>query len=274
MQIMRKSLILIIMIFLGGYSAFGGPGAGLTVIEGGAGRVLLSKVIQSNPAAREFFSGVLGVRADKLLSMDPATRQQQILSRLNAQGPDQKNLIEKAVRFVGTEKDWKFGGSLGDKTDISSGEELFEGDMVKKLRDKSDNKKIIPLPEKPATPTRTEPMLKRFSNQLVERGEITPSEARAFEKAVLTTDVEGRDVVRCVTQWHQAENRALYVRTIIAGGQHLPQDPKKALNAIADTWSRNRGISPEEAKRRACALAGAGGVPCNAYGEPILAACR
>ncbi len=253
--------------------AFGQGSTALTVIQGETGRALINKAIQNNPAAREFFAGVLGIKAEKLVAMDPALRQTQLISRLNAEGPDQQSLVRKAIDFTQTTNTAKTSAADLTLGGSASSEEVFGG----KLKTQVGGKKTIPLPPAASTTTTTsgvksEPMLVQFTNQLVDRGEITDTMGTQFQSAVTTTDVEGRDVVRCITRWQQPANRALYVKTIIAGSKLLP-DGKAALGAITDTISRELGVSPEEARRRACALAGAGNISCNAYGEPILRAC-
>ncbi|MBI2646223.1 MAG: hypothetical protein HYW85_04215 [Deltaproteobacteria bacterium] len=175
--------------------------------------------------------------------------------------------MQKAEGFIQSVKQGTSDISLGGGASSGSAnsEEVFAG-----------SSKRLPLPPAKTTTTSSvvssEPMLVQFTNQLVDRGEITATQGEDFRVAVTTTDVEGRDVVRCITKWQQPANRKLYVETIIAGSKLMP-DGKAALNAISAKISQDLGVSPEEARRRACALAGAGNISCNAFGEPILKAC-
>ncbi len=266
----KVKLVIFLGLFMGlAIQTFAQGSAALTVMEGETGRALITKAIQNSPAAREFFAGILGVKAEKLMAMDPVLRQTQIMTRLNAKAADQKVLIQKAEAFIQSAKtsatDISLGG--GASSGSANSEEVFGGVTPSKA-------KRLPLPS-PTTTTsgvKSESMLVNFTNQLVGRGEITETQGQEFQTAVLGTDIEGNDVIRCITQWKQPANRALYVRTIIAGAKAMP-DGKAALEAISDSISRELGVSSAEAKRRACALAGAGNVSCNAYGEPILRAC-
>ncbi|MBI2646751.1 MAG: hypothetical protein HYW85_06990, partial [Deltaproteobacteria bacterium] len=90
------------LLFLGllGTNSLWAQGSALTLFEGEAGRALISKVIQTSPQAKEFLAGVLGIASSDLTSIDPLLRQRLILTRLNAQGPDQQKLIAKANRFI------------------------------------------------------------------------------------------------------------------------------------------------------------------------------
>lgn len=266
----KVKLAIFLGLFMGlAIQAFAQGSAALTVMEGEQGRALITKAIQSSPAARKFFAEVLGVKAEKLVAMDPELRQTQLLSRLNAQGADQKGLMQKAEGFIQSVQTGASDLSLGGGASSgSTSEEVFGGVTVGK-------KTRLPLP--PSTTTTSgalssEPMLVKFTNQLVDRGEITATEGEDFRVAVTTTNVEGTDVVRCITKWQQPANRKLYVETIIAGSKLMP-DGKAALSAISAKISQDLGVSPEEARRRACALAGAGNISCSAFGEPILKAC-
>src|SRR3989338_2598319 len=123
-----KSVKLAILggLFLGLFGvamqAFAQGSAALTVMEGETGRALITKAIQNSPAAREFFAGVLGVKAEKLVAMDPVLRQTQLISRLNAQGADQKNLVQKATGFIQSVKTSVSDISLSDSEKVFGGE--------------------------------------------------------------------------------------------------------------------------------------------------------
>ena len=233
--------------------------AALTVMEGVTGRALISKAIQSSPAAREFFAGVLGIKAEKLMAMDPALRQAQLLTSLNAQRADQVTLVQKATGFIQSAKT--------SATDISlSGEEIFGGETSA-----AKGLKRLPLPSSPTT-TPDAPMLEKFTNQLVNEGAITRTEGETFVEAVKATEVDGPDVEHCISQWKQPENKALYVRTVIEGAKLMP-DGEAAVGAMSETISRNLGVSRVEARRRVCFLAGAGNKRCRAYSREILKEC-
>lgn len=234
--------------------------AALTLIEGEMGRAALQKIISQNPKASEFFSQILGIKPQAFLAMDPVMRQKELLSRLNAEQNPKK--LQEALDFLQT----SVGRSLG-KVQKSNGEELLDKSTKSNRQTKLSLGKELPLAD-----TQPQPV-EKFVSQMVERGEISALQGQEFKEAVLGTDVEGTDVVRCISRWQNPRNRALYVETIVEGAR-FPTDGKRALDAIGNTISRSLGISPKEAKRRACILAGAGNIRCNAYGRPILEACK
>src|SRR3989338_1450743 len=128
----KVKLAIFLGLFMGlAVQAFAQSSAALTVMEGETGRALLTKAIQTSPAASEFFAGVLGVKAEKLTAMDPILRQTQLISRLNAKGADQKNLVTKATSFIQSVKQGASDISLGGGASSGSAnsEEVFAGSL-------------------------------------------------------------------------------------------------------------------------------------------------